>query len=122
MKTYHYRFKTRSSARRIFGVIAGAMIAAMLASPVSAADVTFERLKNAESEPGNWLTNHRTYDAKRFSPLDQINQSNVKNLHVAFVVQLGGTEPGGDKPHSRQQDTALVEGGFLYMTDGWDDV
>ena len=74
----------------ILGAAAGGIIAALLSSPLTAAEVTFDRLKNAESEPGNWLTNHKTYDAKRYSPLDQINQSNIKNLHVAFVVQLGG--------------------------------
>jgi glucose dehydrogenase len=37
-----------------------------------------ERLANPE--PGNWLTNHRTYDAQRYSPLDRINKDNVKNL------------------------------------------
>jgi len=118
-------FKRRTGKRPIrslLSVAAGGIISALLSSPLTAAEVTFDRLKNAESEPGNWLTNHKTYDAKRFSPLDQINQSNIKNLHVAFVVQLGGTEPGGDKPHSRQQDTPLVEDGFLYTTDGWDDV
>ena len=106
----------------LLGVAAGGIIAALLSSPLTAAEVTFERLKNAESEPGNWLTNHKTYDAQRFSPLDQINQSNIKNLHVAFVVQLGGAEPGGDKPHAREQSTPLVEDGMLYMTDGWSDV
>jgi alcohol dehydrogenase (cytochrome c) len=106
----------------LLGVAASGVVAGLLLSPLTAAEVTFDRLKNAESEPGNWLTNHKTYDAKRFSPLDQINQSNIKNLHVAFVVQLGGSEPGGDKAHAREQSTPLVEDGFLYMTDGWDDV
>jgi alcohol dehydrogenase (cytochrome c) len=117
---------TPKSLKRILGgllgVTASVVVAASLPSPLAAGEVTFDRLKNAESEPGNWLTNHKTYDAKRFSPLDQINQSNIKNLHVAFVVQLGGSEPGGDKAHSREQSTPLVEDGFLYMTDGWDDV
>ena len=69
----------------LFSAAAGGIVAALLSSPLTAAEVTFERLKNAENEPGNWLTYHKTYDAKRFSPLDQINQSNIKNLHVAFV-------------------------------------
>jgi alcohol dehydrogenase (cytochrome c) len=120
------RSRTLSAWKRVpggvIGAAAGGVIAAVLSSPLSAADVTFERLKNAESESGNWLTNHKTYDAKRYSPLDQINQSNIKNLHVAFVVQLGGAEPGGDKAHAREQSTPLVEDGFLYMTDGWNDV
>src|SRR5260370_33140094 len=122
MKTCDYRFKTTNSPGRVFGVVAVATIAALLASPMSAAEVTFERLKNAESEPGNWLTHHKTYDAKRYSTLDQINRSTVKDLRTAFTVQLGGGEPGGDKAHSRQQDTPLVEDGMLYMTDGWSDV
>src|SRR6266481_300647 len=119
MKTCHHRFKTRNLPRRVFGVFAGGMIAALLASPLSAAEVTFERLKNAESEPGNWLTHHKTYDAKRYSTLDQINRSTVKDLRVAFTVQLGGAEPGGDKAHSRQQGTPIAEDGIMYATDGW---
>ena len=125
-KTCHNRFKTTNSpsgvASSAFGVVAGAIIAAFLAWPVTAAEVTFERLKNAENEPGNWLTHHKTYDAKRFSPLDQINRTNIKDLRVAFTVQLGGAEPGGDKAHSRQQDTPIAEDGILYATDGWSDV
>src|SRR5438067_7224118 len=116
------RTTAKRATGRLLSVAAGAIIAALLSPPLTAAEVTSDRLKNAESEPGNWLTNHKTYDAKRFSPLDQINQSNIKNLHAAFVVQLGGSEPGGDKAHSREQSTPLVEDGFLYMTDGWDDV
>jgi len=126
IKTCNRGFEITNSARlvagSVFGVVVGAMIVVLLASSVSAADVTFDRLKNAESEPGNWLTHHKTYDAKRFSPLDQINRSNIKDLRAAFTVQLGGAEPGGDKAHSRQQDTPLVEDGMLYMTDGWSDV
>jgi alcohol dehydrogenase (cytochrome c) len=112
----------KRAAGSLLSVAAGGLFTALVSSPLAAAEVTFERLKNAESEPGNWLTNHKTYDAKRYSPLDQINQSNIKNLHVAFVVQLGGAEPGGDKAHAREQSTPLVEDGFLYMTDGWDGV
>src|SRR5215470_16894435 len=112
----------KRATRSLLGIAAGGIITALSLSPLKAAEVTFERLKNAESEPGNWLTNHKTYDAKRYSPLDQINQSNLKNLHVAFVVQLGGSEPGGDKPHGREQATPLVEDGMLYTTDGWNDV
>ena len=106
----------------VLGAAAGGVIAALLSSPLTAAEVTFERLKNVEREPGNWLTNHQTYDARRFSTLAQINRSNVKDLRVAFTVQLGGGEPGGDKAHAREQSTPLAEDGFLYMTDGWSDV
>jgi hypothetical protein len=56
-----------------------------------AADITPERLVNADREPGNWLMNHRTYDAQGYSPVDKINRGNVKNLKLAYAVALGGT-------------------------------
>jgi hypothetical protein len=58
--------------------------------PVLAADVTPDRLINADREPHNWLMNHRTYDGQRFSPLARIDKGNVKNLKLAYAVPLGG--------------------------------
>jgi hypothetical protein len=52
--------------RTTASMLAGVLIAA---SPALAADVTPERLVNADREPQNWLMNHRTYDAQRYSPL-----------------------------------------------------
>jgi alcohol dehydrogenase (cytochrome c) len=45
--------------------------------PAMAADVTPERLVDADREPQNWLMNHRTYDGQRFSPLARISKGNV---------------------------------------------
>jgi alcohol dehydrogenase (cytochrome c) len=39
-------------------------------SPAMSAEVTADRLINADKEPQNWLMNHRTYDSQRYSPLD----------------------------------------------------
>jgi len=60
-------------------------------APAIAADVTAERLANADKEPQNWLMNHRTYDAQRYSPLDKINKTTVRNLKLAYSVAIGGT-------------------------------
>src|SRR6266849_1443106 len=54
---------------------------------LQAADVTYERLQHPE--PQNWLMNHHDYSAQRFSSLDAINKSNVKNLKLKFAVALG---------------------------------
>ena len=43
-----------------------------LGEPAMAADVTADRLLNADKEPQNWLMNHRTYDGQRFSPLARL--------------------------------------------------
>ena len=52
--------------------------------------VTPERLKNPE--PGNWMHYRRTYDGQGYSPLDQINTSNVKNLVPVWTFSTGVVE------------------------------
>jgi alcohol dehydrogenase (cytochrome c) len=97
-------------------VLAGSMLAGMViaASPALAADVTPERLVNADREPQNWLMNHRTYDAQRYSPLDRINKANVKDLRLAYAVAIGGTSA-----NEHLEATPLAEDGFLYIVDNW---
>ena len=78
------------------GLLAGSMLAAWR---VLAADVTPDRLVNADKEPQNWLMNHRTYDGQRFSPLDKINKGNVKGLKLASAILIltdcyGGCDGG----------------------------
>src|SRR5262249_8978360 len=82
--------------------------------PAIAADVTPDRLANADKKPGNWLMNHRTYDAQRYSPLNRINKDNVKSLKLAFAVAIGGTAA-----NENLQATPLAEDGFLYVVDQW---
>src|SRR5260370_28854224 len=50
--------------------------------------VTAERLTNPE--PGNWMLYRRTYDGQRYSPLDKINTTNVKNLVPAWTCSPRG--------------------------------
>src|SRR6202171_1354963 len=87
---------------------------ALTAAPVLAAEVTPDRLINADKEPQNWLMNHRTYNGQRYSPLARINKDNVKGLHLAYAVALGG---GAGNEFTVA--TPLVEDGFLYTTDSW---
>ena len=91
---------------------------AALAADQAAADP----LLKADSTPGDWLTHHRDYSGQRFSPLNQINKDNVKNLHVAWTLQLGGVEGGGIWSHGGLEGTPIVENGFMYVTDGWGSV
>ncbi len=95
-------------------LIAGTSLAAGIVVPTLAADVTPERLINADKEPQNWLMNHRTYDGQRYSPLARINRDNVRNLKIAYAVPLGG---GAGNEFTNA--TPLVEDGFLYVTDSW---
>src|SRR5258705_1350544 len=105
-------FEDRKSAKRAgsFAAFACALLAGT--SAVRAADTTFERLVNPESQ--NWLTVHHDYSAQRFSALDAINRTNVKNLKLAFAIGLGGTSN-----NESLEATPLVEDGFMYVVDSW---
>jgi len=102
--------KHRSSVR--MAALSGAAVLA--AWPAFAGEVTPDRLVNADKEPHNWLMNHRTYDAQRYSPLDKINKDNVKNLKLAYALAIGGTAA-----NENLQATPLAEDGFLYIVDQW---
>jgi alcohol dehydrogenase (cytochrome c) len=93
-------------------LLAGSAVA--LGWPALAAEVTPQRLADADREPQNWLMNHRTYDGQRFSPLAGINRDSVKGLRLAYAVPLGGS--AGNESN---EATPLAEDGFLYITDSW---
>src|SRR5437763_10238217 len=95
-------------------LLASTAALAVAAYPAIAAEVTAERLINADNEPHNWLMNHRTYDAQRYSPLDKINRGNIANLKLAYAVAIGGTSA-----NENLQATPLAEDGYLYIVDQW---
>ena len=111
-------------------LLRASMLATMIAAvgiagaqPARAADeVTQERLLNADKEPGNWLHHHKNFSGTRFSALKDINRDNVKNLKVAWTMQLSGVEGGGIWTHGGLEGTPIVENGFMYVTDGWGSV
>ncbi len=77
-----------SSRRQLpFFVIRLAMALVTVASAISA-QVPYERLVKADTEPGNWLMYSRTYDAQRFSPLDQITSENFAQLQPVWMYQI----------------------------------
>jgi alcohol dehydrogenase (cytochrome c) len=101
----------RRNLRRTVSILAGVLVAA---PPALAAEVTAERLINADREPQNWLMNHRSYDGQRYSPLERINKENVKDLKLAYAVAIGGTAA-----NENLEATPLAEDGFLYVVDQW---
>jgi glucose dehydrogenase len=70
-----------------------------------AAPVTDAMLRNPD--PADWLMYSRTYDAQRFSPLDEINRANVGSLALAWSKPLA-TGPLEIIP--------LVHEGVMYLT------
>ena len=59
-------------------------------------------------EPGNWMLYRRTYDGQGYSPLDQINTSNVKNLTPVWTFSTGVVE-GHEAP-------PIVNNGVMFVT------
>jgi alcohol dehydrogenase (cytochrome c) len=100
------------------GLLASALLASTSAL-ATAADVTAARLLNADQEPQNWLMVNKDYASHRYSGLDQINKNNVKDLHVAFAVALGGAQGITKIPLGGHQSTPLVDDGAMYVVDGW---
>src|SRR5690606_34374654 len=52
------------------------------------ANVNHTRMLNADNDPGNWMSWGRTYNEQRFSPLAQINDTNVDELGLAWYFDL----------------------------------
>ena len=48
------------------------------------ATVGADRIRAADTEPGNWLAHGRTYDEQRHSPLARINDENAGDLGLAW--------------------------------------
>jgi alcohol dehydrogenase (cytochrome c) len=67
--------------------------------------VTADRLRNPE--PGNWMLYRRTYDGQGYSPLDNINTSNVKNLTPVWTFSTGVLE-GHEAP-------PIVNNGVMFV-------
>lgn len=93
---------------------AAAAAAPAAPAPTSFAEVDDKRLTQAGSDSDNWLSHGRTYDEQRFSPLSQINASNVKSLGLAWSLDLD-TDRG-------QEATPLVIDGVMYSTSAWSKV
>src|SRR5690606_24605053 len=75
------------------------------------AGVDAARLAAADREPGQWLMDGRTYDAQRFSPLDQINEHNVEQLGLAWYAELD--------TYRGVEATPVFADGVLYNISAW---
>jgi quinohemoprotein ethanol dehydrogenase len=82
--------------------------------PPKFANVNTERLLAADSEPGQWMSTGRTYNEQHYSPLSNIDKTNVSTLGLAWYVDFN--IPRG------QESTPLVVDGVIYVTTAWSNV
>src|SRR5437763_6792666 len=96
------------------GLVAGTTLGFCFSA--SAAETTYERLLNASSEPQNWLMRMGNYSNWNNSKLNQISRENVANLKVKFMFSLGDS---AHQNRATQYFTPLVEDGFMYVGNQW---
>src|SRR5215471_20807914 len=82
------------------------LMAAALSAQVN---VPFERIRDANKEPGNWLTYSRDYTGQRYSPLDLIHTGNAARLHVAWIFQAHELDGFETSP--------IVVDGIMFLTE-----
>ncbi|MDP9401751.1 MAG: PQQ-binding-like beta-propeller repeat protein [Actinomycetota bacterium] len=75
----------------------------------------------ARAEPHTWLTYYGAYDGQRYSPLDQINRRNVRNLRPAWTFQFGQFGVQAAEGTYSFEAAPIVVDGVMYFTawDGW---
>jgi len=83
-----------------------ALVACVLAAE---AQVPYERIRGAESEPGNWLTYSGNYNGQRYSALDQITTENVARLKPVWVYQTA--DP------NKFETSPIVVDGIMYISE-----
>ncbi|WP_288109285.1 PQQ-dependent methanol/ethanol family dehydrogenase [Limnobacter sp.] len=88
----------------------GAMVAAALAVPAFAADITADMIKNDAQTTDNILTAGLGTNGQRYSPLTDINTKNVARLVPAWSFSLGGEKQRG------QESQPLVANGKIFVT------
>lgn len=104
MNQYNRKILSRRNQVVQIAIMAGV---AILAAPLIAGAVGTSISGPGDSDPNNWTQYHRTSNAWRYSPLEQINKSNVKKLKAAWIHQPGDITAG-------LISTPLVKDGVMY--------
>jgi alcohol dehydrogenase (cytochrome c) len=75
--------------------------------PASDLNVSFDRLRNAEREPHNWLTYWGDYQGRHYSHLRSITPTNIGQLRSEWTYLFSG---------SNIEVTPLVVDGLMFVT------
>ena len=92
---------------RIFSAMAERLALFALASLIGAGTGSAQAPSPGTEDPNNWPQYHRTSNAWRYSPLEQINKANVDKLKVAWIAH-------GPDITSGIQETPIVVDGVVY--------
>jgi alcohol dehydrogenase (cytochrome c)/quinohemoprotein ethanol dehydrogenase len=106
----------RNPAARLSGLAAMCLSLSFMVcvAASAAAPVTDQRLRDAASEPGQWLSYGGTQDEQRFSRLQQVNTGNVGALGLAWSADYD--------TNLQQEGSPLFVDGVLYVSTAWSKV
>ena len=96
-------------ARLILGLTAALALAACSGGGKGGVDDA--AMAQAEKDGVNWLSYGRTHDEQRFSPLTQVNDTNVTQLGLSWFADLDSQRG--------QEATPIVVDGTLYVSTAW---
>ena len=84
------------------------ILLALLAAPAYA-QISYEQILQAEDEPESWLTYNGSYMSQRYSRLTQIDQDNVEDLELRWLLQ--------NQVFGAWQSSPIVADGVMYLTE-----
>ena len=93
-------------------VLAIATLGTCAASAKRANRVDDKALRSATQNADEWLTNGRDYTEQRYSPLKEIDASNVSKLGLAWYYDTGSDR-------GTVETTPIVSNGVMYATLPW---
>jgi quinohemoprotein ethanol dehydrogenase len=94
----------------VAAILCGGLLPA--AKDRGAAEINDKALRNGGKTGEEWVTHGINYAEQRFSPLTQVNATNVARLSLVWSYELGA---GG----GQQSATPLVTGGVMYGITNW---
>ena len=101
-----------TKTRIVLSILSVLLAASSISFPQSGASawepITEERLRHPKA--GDWLSYRRTDDVFAFSPLTEINRTNVKNLRPVWTYPV--------QDDSRWVPTPIVANGIMYVAEG----
>jgi quinohemoprotein ethanol dehydrogenase len=110
-KALHLHLGVIGATTLLLGLPLVAPAPAADAPKARAGDITDERLRHADQDPGNWLTHGGDWQEQRYSRLDDINANTVAALRPAWSAEFD-TGRG-------QEATPIVVDGVMYVSTAW---
>jgi len=89
--------------------LATAIVGMLFSGAALSGQVPYQRLVDAATTPGDWLTYNGGYFGHRHSGLDQITTANVRGLVPSWIYQVQG--------NGQMETSAIVAGGIMYVTE-----